>query len=60
VAYTVFGSCHMHGINTLAWATDVIRKLQEGWPKDRLDELLPDVWAKTTATARTAAVLDAA
>lgn len=42
IAYTVFGSCHKYGVNPLAWATDVIGKLQEGWPKDRLDELLPD------------------
>jgi hypothetical protein len=43
-AYTVFGSCHMHGVNPLAWATDVIRKLQDGWPAERIDELLPDKW----------------
>jgi transposase len=46
VAYTVFGSCHMHGVDPWAWATDVIRKLQSGWPMSRLDELLPNVWAK--------------
>jgi len=46
VGYTVFGSCHMHGVNPLAWATDVIDKLQAGWPVSRLDELLPDAWAK--------------
>jgi transposase len=50
IAYTVFGSCNMNGINPLAWATDVIRKLQDGWPKNRLDELLPDRW--TNAAAR--------
>jgi transposase len=60
VAYTVFGSCHIHGVNTLAYATDVIRKLQDGWPMDRLDELLPDAWAKTTATTATEPLRDAA
>jgi transposase len=49
IAYTVFGSCHMHGVNPLAWATDVIGKLQDGWPQARLDELLPDAWAKAMA-----------
>jgi len=44
VAYTVFGSCHMHDVNPWAWATDVIGKLQRGWPMSRLDELLPNVW----------------
>lgn len=46
VGYTIFGSCRMHGVNPLAWATDVIGKLQAGWPRSRLDELLPDAWAK--------------
>lgn len=44
--YTIFGSCRMHGVNPLAWATDVISKLQAGWTRSRLDELLPDAWAK--------------
>lgn len=38
----------MHGVNPLAWATDVIGTLQAGWPASRLDELLLDVWAKTS------------
>jgi transposase len=44
IAYTVTGSCHMNGVNPLAYLTDVIEKLQSGWPKDRLDELLPNLW----------------
>jgi len=36
----------MHGVNPLDWATDVISKLQAGWPRARLDELVPDIWAK--------------
>jgi transposase len=55
IAYTLFGSCHMNGVNQLAWATDVLGKLQDGWPMARLDELLPDVWAKSQgAQAQTA------
>jgi transposase len=46
VGYTIFGACRMHGVDPLAWATDVISKLQQGWPRSRLDELLPDAWAK--------------
>jgi hypothetical protein len=46
VGYTVFGSCRMHGVNPLEWATDVISKLQAGWPRSRLHELAPDIWAK--------------
>jgi len=43
----------MHGVNPLAWATDVLEKLQRGWPQSRLDELLPDAWSKTALTAKT-------
>jgi transposase len=46
VGYTVFGSCRMHGVNAFEWATDVIDKLQAGWPRTQLDELVPDIWAK--------------
>lgn len=51
VAYTVFGSCQLNGVDPLAWATDVIGKLQAGWPLSRLDELLPDKWRKTPITS---------
>lgn len=46
IGYTLVRNCHMHGVNPLAWATDVIEKIQDGWPNDRLDELLPDRWGK--------------
>jgi transposase len=44
VAYSVLGTCHMNGVNPLAYLTDIIEKLQNGWPKTRLDEILPDCW----------------
>jgi transposase len=50
IGYTVFGACRMHGVDPLAWATDVIAKLQQGWPRSRLDELMPDIWAKRRAS----------
>jgi transposase len=46
IAYTLFGSCHLNGVDPLAWGTDAIAKLQAGWPMSRIDELLPDAWAK--------------
>nr|WP_231864387.1 IS66 family transposase zinc-finger binding domain-containing protein [Sorangium cellulosum] len=59
VGYTVFGSCRMHGVNPLAWATDVIGKLQAGWSRERLDELLPDAWARASLAAPAAGDADA-
>ena len=44
VAYSVLGTCHMNGVNPLAYLTDIIEKLQNGWPNARLDEILPDCW----------------
>ena len=44
VAYTLLGTCHMNGVNPLAHLTDIIEKLQNGWPQARLDEILPDRW----------------
>lgn len=49
VAYSLLGSCHMLGINPLPYLTDVIDKVQNGWPVARIDELLPDVWAAAHA-----------
>lgn len=54
VGYTVFAACRMHDVNPLAWATDVITKLQAGWPRSRLDELLPHIWARAQAAATSA------
>jgi hypothetical protein len=59
VGYTVFGSCRMHGVNPLAWATDLISKPQAGWPRERLDELLPDAWARASVAATAADNADA-
>ena len=50
IAYTVLGSCHMKNIDPLAYITDVIDKVQNGWPKSRLAELLPDAWQPPVAT----------
>nr|WP_306413925.1 transposase domain-containing protein [Chondromyces apiculatus] len=51
IGFSVFRSCSMHAVNPLTWATDVLTKLQDGWPRARLDELLPDAWARVQPTA---------
>lgn len=48
VAYTVLGTCHKHGVDPQAYLTDVITKLQAGWPRSRIDELLPPNWKPDT------------
>jgi hypothetical protein len=49
IAYTIFNSCHRHGVNPLERATDVLGKLQDGWPRAHLDALLPDAWARSAS-----------
>jgi transposase len=44
MAHTLLGTCHMNGVNPLAYLTDIIDKLQNGWPQACLDELHPDRW----------------
>jgi transposase len=50
-ACTLLGSAHMHGLDPLAYLTDVLAKLQLGWPMARIDELLPDVWTSAAVPA---------
>nr|WP_245678114.1 IS66 family transposase [Chondromyces crocatus] len=54
IGFTLFRSCSLQGVNPLLWATDVITKLQRGWPRSRLDELLPDAWSKAHTSDATA------
>jgi transposase len=58
VAYTLLGSCHMLEIDPLGYLTDVIDKIQNGWPHRRLDELLPTAYLSTSAAVN--APVDAA
>jgi transposase len=55
IAYSVLGSCHMQGIDPLAYLADVMTRLQNGWPMARADELRPDVWKRMRDGAADAA-----
>lgn len=46
--YTLVSTCEARGINPFAYLADVIPRVQDH-PKRRLDELLPDPWARTRA-----------
>jgi transposase len=49
-AYTLLASCILHDVNPWAYLTDVIAKLQAGWPQSRIDELLPHLWKPPSVT----------
>jgi transposase len=46
VAYTLLGSCHMLGVDPLRYLTDVLDKIQNGWPQARVQELLPTAYVE--------------
>ena len=49
IAYTVLACCRMHDVDPAAYVRDVLRKIGDGWPQSKLDELLPHRWAPPPA-----------
>ncbi len=45
VLYSLVSTCQRHGIDPWAYLRDILTRLPE-LPSERLEELLPDVWAK--------------
>ena len=43
--YSLTRTCAQYGVPPLPYFTDVISKLADDWPEDRLDELLPHRWS---------------
>ena len=41
---TVLATCRLHGVEPQSYLTDVIRKIQNGWPMSRIHELMPETW----------------
>ena len=48
--YTLVCSCQNLGINTRAYLTDIIIKLQAGFPLREINRLRPDIWAAEQPT----------
>ena len=57
--WAVLGSlietCKLHNVEPQTWLTDVLTRLVNLWPNDRLDELLPWAWAAAATTEQIAA-----
>jgi transposase len=41
-------TCKLNGVNPLTYVTDLLTRLVNGWPQDRIDELMPWHWAPPT------------
>jgi transposase len=48
-------TCRLNEIDPQAYLTEVLTKLVNGWPQNRIDQLMPWAWANTVAKARLAA-----
>jgi transposase len=42
--YSLMLTCAQHQVPPLAYLTDVLRKIANGWDQNRLEDLLPDRW----------------
>ena len=38
-------TCKLNGVNPLTYITDLLTRLVNGWPQERIDELMPWHWA---------------
>jgi transposase len=38
-------TCKLNGVNPQAYFTDLLTRLVNGWPQNRIDELMPWHWA---------------
>lgn len=54
IFYTFISTCRQHGVDPVAWLTDVLPRI-ETTRRDRLAELLPQNWTMTAVETRTAA-----
>lgn len=44
ILYTIIGTCTLAGVNPWLYLRDVLDKIANDWPNNRLEELLPSNW----------------
>jgi hypothetical protein len=47
IVYSLLGGCALNGVEPWSYLNDVIRRIIDGWPMSRLEELLPANYAAT-------------
>jgi hypothetical protein len=45
-------TCKLNNVNPQTYLTDLLTRLIDGWPQNRIDELMPWHWAKDDGTIR--------
>lgn len=51
VLYSLVRTCALRKVAPLPYLIDVLKKLAAGWPKSRIEELLPGAWTPSAATS---------
>lgn len=51
IAYTLLASCRIHGVDPYTYLCDVLKKIGDGFPQARINELLPHRWQPTNAAS---------
>lgn len=46
--YSLIGTCKLNGVNPEEYLTDILRRIADGFPNSRIDELLPWNWVRGT------------
>ena len=46
--YSLVGTCKLNGVNPEEYLTDILRRIAEGFPNSRIDDLLPWNWKRGT------------
>jgi transposase len=42
--YTIIETCKLNGVEPFTYISSVVQKIAEGWPNNRIDELMPWAW----------------
>jgi transposase len=50
--YSLTRTCAQYGVPPFEYFTDVLRKIADGWDRNRLDELLPHRWRSSASAPR--------
>ena len=48
ILYSLLRTCALNGVDCYWYLVDVLGKLAAGWPHQRIDELLPENWARAS------------
>ena len=55
ITASIIETCKLQGVNSQAYIADVLKKIVQGWPNSRIDELMPWAWKPPVVQTKAAA-----